>query len=110
MIRGVDDRPNRITVDGHPEYSKRLWLEGEDESAIRALFTPRVLTYFEKKRKAWLRSGLNLGPINLGAKLPYLEARGNEIIFLFEGKVIAPKKLAQFIDDAVEVVRVFTRE
>lgn len=108
MILNGDDLPKRITLDGYPEFSKRLVLEGENESAIRALFTPRLMGFLEKKRKVWLRSGLNWGPLYFGASAPYLEARGNEIIFFFESKKIAPKKLGKFIDDTVEVIRVFT--
>ena len=107
-ILSGDDLPKRITFEGHPEFSKRLVLEGENESAIRAFFTPQMIGFFDEKRKVWMRSGLNWGPLYFGAAAPYLEARGNEFIFFFESKKIAPKKLAKFLDETVEVVRVLT--
>lgn len=38
--------PN-LTFQGHAEFSKRYWLVGPDEPAIRDCFTPEVLTFFE---------------------------------------------------------------
>jgi hypothetical protein len=107
-ILSGDDLPKRITFDGHPEFSKRLVLESENESAIRAFFAPRIIGFFDKKRKVWMRSGLNWGPLYFGAAAPYIEARGNEFIFFFESSKIAPKKLGKFIDETIEVIRVFS--
>ena len=55
--------PKRITFDGNPEFTKRLVLEGENESAIRAFFTPRIIGFFDKKRKVWLRPGFLLSAL-----------------------------------------------
>ena len=43
-------RGNDIDFDTHPEFSKRFLLNGEDETAVRNLFTPQVMEYFEAKK------------------------------------------------------------
>ncbi len=40
-----------IDFDSHPEFSKRYLLKGENEAAIREIFTPGVLSFFEQHEK-----------------------------------------------------------
>jgi MFS superfamily sulfate permease-like transporter len=37
-----------IDFEGHPEFSKRYYLRGEDESAVRQFFTEKVIQFLEK--------------------------------------------------------------
>lgn len=37
-----------IEIDGAPDFSKRFFLHGKDEAAVRALFTPEVTQAFEQ--------------------------------------------------------------
>ena len=92
----------------HPKFSRKFWLGGEDEQAIRYFFTPRLIAFFEQKKWAYQKFGLNLGPIKFGGIFPCLEARGNEFIFFFESKAIAPERLPEFIDEAEEIIGALT--
>ena len=38
---------NDVNFDSHPDFSKRYWLEGPDEDALRSAFTARILDDFE---------------------------------------------------------------
>ena len=107
---GADGLTRGLNFDGHPEFSKYYVLQGDSEERIRVLFTPRLIIFFERKRKKFLKYGIKLGPISLGARIPCLEARGNEILFFFETKVVAPKKISEFVGETVEIVQALTSE
>jgi hypothetical protein len=42
-----------INFESHPKFSKSYLLRGNDESAIRAAFTPAVLEFFEQHPDKW---------------------------------------------------------
>ena len=98
----------RIRFDGHPKFMRYFWLSGDDEQVIRAFFTPRIISFLERKTNVYQKLGLKLGPIGLGARFPCLEAVGNEFIFFFESKTIAPQKLQAFIDETEEIIQALT--
>ena len=108
VMFNMDRLDNRIAFSEHPEFSKLFWLKGENEQAIRDFFTPQRIAFFEQKRKKYFGYGLKLGPVGLGGRFPCLETRGNEFIFFFESKAIAPKKLSGFINETIEIMRCLT--
>ena len=55
-----------------------------------------------------MKYGLKLGPVGLGGRFPCLETRGNEFIFFFESKAIAPRQLTGFIDETIEIMECLT--
>ena len=99
-----------IRFSDHPKFSRKFWLGGEDEQAIRDFFTPRLIAFFGQKKKAYQKFGIKLGPIKFGGIFPCLEARGNEFIFFFEGKAIVPERLPVFIDETEEMIKALTGE
>jgi len=96
-----------ISFNSHPEFSKLYQLEGEDEQAIRELFAPHILTFFEQKNRQYMESVKNFGIIGFGGKMPNVEATGSEFIFSFNYTEIAPQELPGFLDEASEILRVF---
>jgi hypothetical protein len=50
-------RVEHIHFDDHPIFSKRYFVRGTDEQAIRTLFQPRVLEAFEASREQWIVQG-----------------------------------------------------
>lgn len=81
-----------IDFDRNPEFSKRYLLKGPDETAIRKLFTPDILHYFEKRT----------GTINV-------ETDKNTIIAYTSGRRVNPKDLRAFITSASEAVNIFKK-
>lgn len=78
-----------IDFDTHPEFSKRFALRGEDERAIRTMFTPALLSFFEMspRERAWHieGSGFTLLMYRTNLKVPPEEIR----TFLEETSAIA---------------------
>jgi hypothetical protein len=83
-------RGNDIDFDTHPEFSKRFLLNGEDEAAVRDLFTPQVLEYFEAKK-------------TLSA-----EAIGQTLLIYRQGKV-PPQQIGDLLAEGLEVLALFNR-
>jgi hypothetical protein len=51
-----------ISIDGAPDFSKRFFLHGEDQAAVRALFKPVVTQAFEQLDTKLHFSGSGSGP------------------------------------------------
>lgn len=74
-----------IVLDGHAEFAGSWVLRGDDEAAIRELFTDEVVAFYRRN------SGLTT------------EAAGDKLILYLDGKRITPESIAEFLDAALEV-------
>jgi len=70
-----------IDFEHYPEFSRLYLLKGESEHAIRNVFTPEIIKYFEQH-------------IVHG----YLEVNNNELIYYDYHKRIKPENMQKFID------------
>jgi hypothetical protein len=73
----------------HPRFSKLFQLKGEDESAVRALFTLKV------------REGLEQHP---GLTI---EGGGSQLLVFRDNVVVPPDKWPAFLDEARQVAQLF---
>lgn len=78
-----------IDFEGNEEFSKSYLLRGEDETAIRMLFHPGRLTFFEQ-HKGWC-----------------VEGAGEWLAIYKSGNVIGASKMRTFIEEATEVAHAF---
>jgi hypothetical protein len=78
-----------INFDSHPDFSRSYLLRGDDEDAIRELFTDNVLTFYERHP-------------NL-----ITEGSGNKLLFYRDGVVVNPENLRSFLDEALKVRALF---
>ena len=78
-----------IDFDTHPKFSRAFLLRGQDEPAIRLIFTPNVLNYYEQ------RTGVS--------------TEGSDLTLLFyrHGKRVPPDGVSQFLADAFEALSLF---
>jgi len=83
-------RKHDIDFDTHPDFSKRFHLTGDDEAAVRNLFTPQVLEHFESKR-------------TLSA-----EALGQTLLVYRHGK-IKPDQIGELLAEGLEVLAILNR-
>lgn len=80
MIRMSD-----IDFDSHPKFSSTYLLKGPNENAIRALFGPQLLSYFEQQ------SGI------------CVEAAPGMLILFRTGRKISPAGIKEFLSKGYEV-------
>lgn len=80
-----------IDFDTHAIFSDKYFLRGSDEAAIRELFSPEVLEYYEA------RPGLST------------EASGNRLIFFRASKQVKPENLPAFLKDGFHVYTLLRR-
>lgn len=78
-----------INFDSHPVFSKSYLLRGPDEAAIREAFRLEVLQYFEKE-KGWT-----------------VEADGEWLSVHRRARVVGPKDIRTFYDQAEAMARLF---
>ncbi|MFO0808868.1 MAG: hypothetical protein U0746_09615 [Gemmataceae bacterium] len=74
-----------INFDSHPAFSKAYLLRGPDEAAIRELFTPLRLEFFEAERGFTVAGG------------------GDRLAVFRAGKKVAPKDVRDFLAAAFRV-------
>jgi hypothetical protein len=79
-------RGRGIEFAGRPTFSKRYLLRGEDEPAIRTVFTEPVVDYFEEN------PGL------------FVEAAGNEVLVYRLGQKVRPEGVSEFLGKGFEVL------
>ncbi len=79
-------RGKGIEFAGRPMFSKRYLLRGENEEAIRAVFTEPVVTYFEEN------PGL------------FVEALGNAMMIYRLGKKVQPEGVSELLGQGLEVL------
>jgi hypothetical protein len=77
-----------IDFDSHPRFSSRYLLRGSDEEAIRTLFKPKVLDWFEE------HGGLTI------------EAKRDLVVF-YKSPRISPTQIRNFMAEGFEVLKVF---
>jgi hypothetical protein len=82
-----------IDFDQFPGFSDHYLLRGENEEAIRELFKPRLLEYFQDKK---LKTTL--------------EGRGNGLILFKTAKRFKPGELNAFFNQCREIVTLFDRQ
>ena len=75
-----------INFPSHPEFSRKYQLGGEDETAVRQLFHPEVLEFFESQGR-----GVSL------------EASGNRFILYRRQLSVSPKKIREFMAEGYQV-------
>jgi hypothetical protein len=78
-----------IGFDTHPNFSRSFVLRSQRESAVRTLFTPQVLEYFEQ------HPGISA------------EASNDTLLFYRNGKRVPPDGVSQFLADALETQSLF---
>jgi len=75
-----------INFDSNPEFSRRYLLRAQDEAAVRALFTPSVLAFFEGLRdKIWV------------------EGAGEWIAVYRWSRKVSPENVRAFADEAAAI-------
>lgn len=72
-----------INFDSRPNFSRDYLLRGDDEEAIRELFTDDALSFYERHPELTT------------------EGEGNKLLFYREGVVVQPENLRTFLDEAL---------
>ena len=80
-----------INFASHPHFSRDYLLRGDDESAIRELFTDEVLNFYESHSEL------------------ITEGEGNKLLFYRETVLVPPAELRAFIDEALEIRSLLNR-
>jgi hypothetical protein len=78
-----------INFDSHPDFSREYLLRGDNESAIRELFTDDVLNFYETHPEL------------------ITEGEGNKLLFYREGSVVPPFGIPAFLEEALTVLSLF---
>jgi hypothetical protein len=83
-----------IDIDGAPNFSRRFFLHGADEAAVRELFKPEVTQVFEQ-----LESKNSL----------YINASGSWLVLTRQGRPIRPEQYREILQQAEPIVTAFRR-
>ncbi len=81
-----------IDFDSHPDFSQRFLVRGADENAVRSLFSPWVLAFFEgleKKQWCWVEGG------------------GEWLIVYRHEELVEPSELRALLDEASALATAF---
>ena len=78
-----------IDFDTHPGFSGSYLLRGEDETAIRDLFTDDLLAFFESQKKISVEGG------------------GDQLVFYRAGKRIKPDEVGEFTQEGFRILHLF---
>lgn len=78
-----------IDFDSHPEFSKRYYLKGENETAIRDCFTPQVLEFFENHGRFCV------------------ESRGSVLMYYKQNFALPPNQWKKLLNSACRVYKQF---
>lgn len=79
----------KISFDSHPKFEKFYVLSGDNEEALRNIFTDEVLSYFQN------HIGLNI------------EGTNDQILIYREGTYLAPEKVHSLLNQGSAVLRLF---
>jgi hypothetical protein len=83
-----------IDIDGAPDFSRRFFLHGKDQDAVRALFKPEVTQAFEQ----------------LDAKTHWhISGSGQWLVFSPPGRRIRPQQVRELVQTAEPIVSAFRR-
>jgi hypothetical protein len=80
-----------ISFESAPEFAKKYLVKGEDEEAVRRLFGPTVMAFFEQQN-------------NLSC-----EAVENRLLIYRPEKTIKPEDLRTFLDNATQLLELLRR-
>ena len=83
-----------VDIDGAPDFSRRFFLHGQDQAAIRALFKPEITQAFEQIDKH---------------RPSYVSASGQWLVTYYPGRQIDPAKLREFLQQAQVLAEAFRR-
>ena len=78
-----------IDFDSNPVFSKRYILRGQNEAAIRDLFTPEILAFFD------VQKGVSI------------EATNDRLIYYRASKRIKPEKVRSFMEEGFRIYVLF---
>lgn len=78
-----------INFESHPEFSRSYLLRGDDENAIRELFTDAVLNFYERHPDL------------------ITEGSGTKLLFYRDRVLVKPENLRSFLDEALAVRALF---
>ncbi|HSH39026.1 MAG TPA: hypothetical protein VK993_09590 [Chthoniobacterales bacterium] len=79
-----------IDIEGWPNFSRMYLLRGEDDAAIRRIFTPELLRYCEANRGLWISGA------------------GDLLWFHRENRRVRPDELDRFVNAARQTFALFT--
>lgn len=85
-----------IDFHDYPDFSDKYVLKGDDEQAIRAIFTSEALVFFENIER---ESG----------KRCYLESNGRELIFCTPSKRVKPENINIFMEKTKQCFGLFVK-
>ena len=80
-----------IDFEKRPDFSNDYVLQGNDSEEVRRVFSPKVLSYFERNK------GI------------YIEAKGNMIIYYKKSKRIKPESIKDFLVEAESIFLMFSQ-
>ncbi len=83
---------NDIDFERYLTFSKKYHLKGDEEDAIRSVFSDEILQFFEHRKK-----------------IISLEADGDTIIIYRRSKLVEPKDLVEFVDESLKMVQMFIK-
>ncbi len=83
-----------IDIEGAPDFSRRFFLHGENEAAVRSLFKLEVTQAFEQ----WNEK-----------KAPSVYGSGQWLVICYLGRVIPPAELREFLQQCEVVAQGFRR-
>lgn len=72
----------------HPAFSKRFRLRGDDETAVRNLFNPRVLDFFESLRDDFGQT---------------IEGAGEYVVVYRSARRVKPEAVKAFVEEATAI-------
>jgi len=78
-----------IDFETHPQFSRTYLLRGDDELAVRELFSEELLTFFESQQKISVEGG------------------GDQLVFYRGGKRMKPDEVQQFMQEGYRVFALF---
>lgn len=81
-----------VDFEQYPEFSKKYFLRGHDQTRIREVFTPQALAFFEQQNRQ-----------------ETIEAEDNRIIIYIVCKRVSPENLQPFIAEMSSIARLFMR-
>ena len=81
---------NDITIQGHPDFSKRFVLLGEDVIPIRSFFTDELVLFFESN--------------------PYyhIESTGTTIVLMQKERLASIKEIKALLDYGIRLTKVIS--
>lgn len=87
--RTLLDEYRDIGFEQHPVFSLRYQVSGNDEAAVRELFTPNVLEFFAHQNRV------------------FVEGKNECLIYYCEGIEVKPEEIQAFVADAVACLHAF---